>query len=166
MYPVSIGYSGAVQRINDLVKNGHHAESLVTTTFTVEKTLRRTLRQLVVSAGFRSTMADKIMKSLGGLDRIKQNWELYDPKHRTLVAIIGKADWDTFEKAAQMRNKLVHGVLVYKLADCQQQAADTLQALNRAIAALDAEYGFSGWDRVKVRKLSRLHEDPAVSWTR
>lgn len=43
MYPVSIGYAGAIQRINDLMSNGHHAEALVTTAFTVEKTLRRTL---------------------------------------------------------------------------------------------------------------------------
>lgn len=61
MYPVSIGYAGAIQRINELLRNGHDAEALVTTAFTIEKTLRRTLRQLVVSAGFRSTDADKIV---------------------------------------------------------------------------------------------------------
>jgi hypothetical protein len=47
MYPVTIGYAGAVQRINDLISNGHNAEALVTTAFTVEKTIRRTLRQLL-----------------------------------------------------------------------------------------------------------------------
>ena len=36
------------------MKNGHHPEALVSCAFTVEKTLRRTLREIVVSAGFAS----------------------------------------------------------------------------------------------------------------
>jgi len=164
MYPVTIGYAGAVQRITDLMNNGHHAEALVTTAFTVEKTLRRTLRQIVVSAGFRSTIAEKIVKDLRGLDAIKKAWELYDPAHRTLPAIVGDADWKTFQDTATMRNKLVHGERVYKLAECQQQATDALAALNRVKAALDREYSFSGWDKLKVRKTSRLHVDPVHKW--
>lgn len=165
MYPVSIGYAGAVQRINDLISNGHNAEALVTTAFTVEKTIRRTLRQLVVSAGFRSIDAEKIVKGLGGLERLKDTWELYDPKHRKLPALIG-ADWATFDATAKMRNKLVHGERVYNLADCRTQAIDTLAALNRLKAAFDAEYGYSGWDRLKVRRVGHLHKDPKVNWTK
>lgn len=164
MYPVSIGYAGAVQRITDLTNNGHHAEALVTTAFTVEKTLRRTLRHLAVSAGFRSTMAEKIVKDLRGLDAIKKAWEFYDPTHRNLPAIVGNAEWQAFQGAATMRNKLIHGERVYKLAECQTQAADALAALNRAKAVLDREYGYSGWERLKVRKKSRLHIDPVHQW--
>lgn len=166
MYPVTIGYAGAVKRLTDLTNNGHHAEALVTTAFTVEKTLRRTLRQIVVSAGFRSTMAEKIVKDLRGLDAIKKAWQLYDPEHRTLPAIVGNAEWTIFQEAARMRNKLVHGERVYKLADCQQQAADALAALNRVKATLDREYSYSGWDKLKVRKKSRLHVDPVHQWTK
>lgn len=166
MYPVSIGYTGATQRITGLIENGHHAEALVTTAFTVEKTLRRTLRQIVVSAGFRSTIADKIVKDLRGLDAIKKAWELYDPNHRTLHTIVGNADWKTFQDTATMRNKLIHGERVYKLAECQQQATDALAALNRVKAVLDQEYSYSGWDKLKVRKNSRLHVDPVHQWTK
>lgn len=160
MYPVNIGYAGAIQRINQLLLNGHDAEALVTTTFTVEKTFMRTLRQLVVSTGFRSTTADKIMKLHSGLQKIKDAWEIYDPQHRSLPTVIGNVDWETFQTAAKMRNKLVHGERVYKLADCRQQALNTLAALNRAKAALETEYNYSGWVRLKVRKTSRLHVDP------
>ena len=44
--------------------------------------------------------------------------------------------------------------------------ADSLGALNRIKGILDAEYGFSGWDRVAVLKVSRLHSTPAVTWTK
>lgn len=163
MYPVGIGYAGAVQRINDLINHGHNAEALVTTAFTVEKTIRRTLRQLVVSAGFRSVDAEKIVKGLGGLERLKDTWELYDPKHRKLPPLIG-ADWATFDATAKMRNKLVHGERVYNLAECKTQATNTLDALDRLKARFDAEYGYSGWDRLKVRRVGHLHKDPKVNW--
>jgi hypothetical protein len=166
MYPVTIGYAGATQRINDLISGGHHAEALVTTAFTVEKTLRRTLRQLVVSAGFISPYAEKIVRSLGGLAAIKDAWETYDPRHRKLTDLVAQADWATLVNTSQMRNKLVHGERVFKLADCQQQATDTLAALNRVKGMLDTEYGYSGWARLKVRKLTRLHQYPAVRWTK
>ena len=65
-----------------------------------------------------------------------------------------------------MRNKMVHGERVYALAECRQQAIDTLDALDRAKAALDAEYGYSGWDPHLARRTSHLHQDPKINWTR
>jgi hypothetical protein len=165
MYPVKIGYAGALQRIKDLVNNGHHAESLVTAMFTVEKTLRRTLRQLVVSAGFPSSIADTIVGQLRGLDAIKSAWQIYDPRHRKLTDLIAGGDWQAFTTAAGMRNKLVHGVRVYSLADCQQQTVATLAALDNMKTLFDNEYGYSGWTILKVRRSSRLHLDPKVTWT-
>lgn len=166
MYPVSIGYAGALSRINALSANGHHAEALVTTTFTVEKTLRRTLRQLVISAGFPSAMADKIVGNLRGLDAIKNAWELYDPRHRKLTDLLPQADWKTFTDAAQMRNNLVHGIRVYDLVDCDSQARATLGSLASVKTLLDSEYGYSGWSRAKSRLTSRLHVDPKVTWAK
>ena len=37
MYPVRLGYSVAVTRINNLLKNEHDAEALVTSVFTAKK---------------------------------------------------------------------------------------------------------------------------------
>lgn len=166
MYPVSIGFGGAVQRINALVTNGHDAESLVTAAFTVEKTLRRTLRQIILSAGFPSSISDKIVRSLGGLEKLRSSWEIYDPRHRKLAQLITKADWDIFTRAAQMRNELVHGVRVYDLVECRAQTAAVLAALHRLKALLDQEYGYSGWERARIRKKSTLHSSPLVTWTR
>jgi len=166
MYPVSLGYGVAKQRINALLANGHDAEALVTAAFTVEKTLRRTLRQIIVSAGFKSNVADKIVSGHGGLNRLKDAWQLYDPRHRQLSSIIAPADWDTFQTTATMRNKMVHGERVYALADCRQQATVALSALDRAKAALDAEYGYSGWAPHAARRTSHLHQDPKINWTR
>lgn len=162
MYPVKIGYSGAVQRIRDLLKNGHYAEGLVTTAFTAEKTLRRTLRQLVVSAGFKSIISDKIIKGYRGLHAIKDGWELYDPCHRKLTEIISNADWKTIAEIAEIRNKLVHGERVYQLSLCHQKALEALTALDRIKDKMEEEYGFSGWEPFKIRRMSRLHEDPKV----
>lgn len=165
MYPISIGYAGALARIGNLVANGHHAESLVTSMFTVEKTLRRTLRQLIVSAGFSSEIADKLVGNLRGLDAVKSAWEFYDPRHRKLTTLVSAADWKVFTDSAEMRNKLVHGVRVYDLNACQAQTVLVLGALNNVKMLLDAEYGYSGWEKAKARRLSRLHIDPKVKWT-
>lgn len=162
MYPVKLGYSTAVARINALTTNGHHAEALVTSAFTAEKTLRRTLRQLIVSAGFPSTIADKIIGGLRGLDAVKNAWELYDPKHRKLTDLLAKPDWKALKDAAEMRNKLVHGERVYSPTACQQSAVAVLAALANVKSALDAEYGYSGWTAAKARRTSRLHTDPKV----
>jgi hypothetical protein len=65
-------------------------EAFVLTVFTAEKVLRRTLLQAMVSAGFTTEVALSLMKRIQGIDAIKKNWELYDPKGRKLNDIIGK----------------------------------------------------------------------------
>lgn len=162
MYPVSLGYAVAIARIDALLQNGHDAEALVTSIFTVEKTLRRTLRQLVVSAGFPSTIADKIVGNLRGLEAVKNAWELYDPKHRKLTDLLSAVDWRVFKEAAEMRNKLVHGEKVYALTICKKTAQDVLTSLANAKNSLDSEYKYSGWTKALSRRTSRLHVDPKV----
>ena len=56
MYPVSLGVNEARSRIEGLLKNGHHAEALLTSVFTVEKTLKRTLKYIMIRRGFTSGM--------------------------------------------------------------------------------------------------------------
>lgn len=162
MYPVRLGYFTAVARINSLLQHGHDAEALVTSVFTAEKTLRRTLRQLVVSAGFISPVADKIIGNLRGLEAVKNAWELYDPRHRKLADLLAQADWKVFKDAAEMRNKLVHGERVYSLAACSQTATAVLASLATVKLALDNEYGYSGWATARSRRTSQLHRDPKV----
>lgn len=162
MYPVRLGYSAAVGRVKKLLRNGHDAEALVTAVFTVEKTLRRTLRQLIVSAGFASSMSDKVVGSLRGLDAVKENWVLYDPKNRRLTDLISSADWRTFKDCAGMRNKLIHGERVYGLAECKRCAENALAALDSVKNLLDGEYGYSGWTTASKRIKSKLHLDPRV----
>ncbi|GAB2627847.1 hypothetical protein GCM10027191_25980 [Novilysobacter erysipheiresistens] len=162
MYPIRLGYSTAKERIARLLENGHHAEALVTTVFTVEKTMRRTLRQLVVSAGFTSTIADRIIRNLRGLDAVKNNWDIYDPAHRKLTDLLPQTDWKLFKDSAEMRNKMVHGERVYDLVVCKQQAETTLNALDRTKDSFDREYGYSGWTTTSKRLKSRLHIDPKV----
>lgn len=93
MYPVSLGFAEAQRRINSLLRNGHAAEALVTSVFTVEKTLRRTLKQLIISAGFTSRQATRILKEYRGLKSLKDHWDLFDPANRKLLALTARP-WD------------------------------------------------------------------------
>lgn len=162
MYPIKLGYHNAIKRIRKLLRNGHSAEALVTSVFTVEKTFRRTLRQIVVSAGFATKYADKIIRRLGGMEAIKTAWELYEPDHSPLTEIITAEDWKTFKYSAEMRNKIVHGERVYELKACKLEAEKVLKALSRAKSKLEDRYSYSGWTPLSVRKKSRLHTDSKV----
>lgn len=162
MYSVRLGYDKALKRINKLIKNGHHSESLVTSVFTVEKTLRRTFRQLIVSSGFKSEIADKILKQSNGINRLIENWQIYDPKHRKFTDIVSNENIKTVKDAATMRNKLIHGEKVYSLDICKKETENVLKALQKIKDSLDNEYGYSGWETAKGRKVSKLHTDPKV----
>ena len=162
MYPVKLGYKTAINRINRLIKNGHHPEALVTSMFTVEKTLRRTLRQIVVSAGFASKQADKIVGNLRGLDALKNAWELYEPNNKKLTDIISQEDWKIFKDTATMRNKMVHGERVYELETCKREAEKVLKALDKLKTDFDELYGYSGWETFSKRIKPQLHSDPKV----
>ena len=160
MYPVRLGYKVAISRINELMKNGHYPEALVTSMFTVEKTLRRTLRQIVVSAGFASKQADKIVGNLKGLDALKNAWELYEPTNKKLTELIPPEDWKQFKDAATMRNKMIHGERVYELKTCKNEAVKVLSALDSLKTNFDNIYGYSGWETFSKRLKARLHSDP------
>jgi len=166
MYSVRLGYETAMKRIGELTKNGHHSESLVTSVFTAEKTIRRTLRQLIISAGFKSIIANKIIRRLNGLYQLIDAWELYDPEHRKLSDIVMQEDIRTIKETAQKRNKLIHGEQVFKLELCKDETIKVLEALDRIKTEFDNEYGYSGWTNISTRKISNLHNDPKVKKNR
>lgn len=163
MYPVRLGIDKAKSRIRRLIKNGHHAEALLTSVFTFEKTIHRTLKQLIVSSGFRNKDADKLLKQFQGLNKHKEVWGCFDPNGKLLPDIIGNNHWQHATKAASMRNKLVHGGRVYNLSDCQTMAENMLLLIDQTVASFKQEYGYDGWRTVSVRRKSTLHSDPKVN---
>ena len=166
MYPVRLGHDVALQRINRLLQNGHHAEALVTSVFTMEKVLRRTLKELVVSAGFTSKAANQLMKRFDGHARIKEVWFCFDPEAETLPEIVGNAHWQCIPGAVEMRNKLVHGARAYQLDECESKAKEVLAALKHIESTFQTRYGFSGWSNNSIRRVSKLHVDPRVTLPR
>lgn len=163
MYPVKLGFDEAVKHINLLILNGHYAEALLTSVFTCEKTCYRTLRQLVISSGFASVQADKLMRKFRGFEIIKDVWECFDPRHEGLSAFIPKVTLKKIHFAQEMRNKLVHGTRVYSLEKCQVMTTEMLGEIELVRKAFEIRYGYDGWSRVKARKRSKLHTDPRVA---
>jgi uncharacterized protein YutE (UPF0331/DUF86 family) len=162
MYPVRLGYGAAKKRINKLINNGHYAESLVTSVFTAEKTIRRTLKQLIISAGFKSDISKLIIRKIRGIHSLIEAWEIYEPQHRKLSEVVSKSDIQTIERAAEKRNKLVHGERVYGLDVCKNETKKVLEALDRIKTKFEQSYGYSGWTKISIRKKSKLHIDPKV----
>ena len=68
MYPVSQGYPEANKPLYALSENGHHAETLLTSVFVMEKTILSTLRFCLLNIGFSSTQSDKILNNKGFKD--------------------------------------------------------------------------------------------------
>ena len=163
MYPVRLGFDGAIKRMRKLIRNGHSAEALLASVFCVEKTLRRTLRQLVVSAGFTSKQAETLCSTVRGFDAIKKNWRVFDPHGRTLPSFVTSTQWQDIKTGVEMRNKLAHGERVYELAACKKQATAVLDAFSALRTAFQSTYGFDGWERIAVRRKSRLHANPKVN---
>ncbi len=162
MYSVRLGFDKAKKRICKLIKNGHHAEALLTSVFTFEKILHRTLKQLMVSSGLRSKDAKAILNKIQGFKNQKEIWPAFEPMNRTLPEVIGNSHWQHIGKAVNMRNKLVHGTQVYDLSECKETAEQILSLLDQTVCKFHEEYGYDGWSRVAVRKKAVLHTDPKV----
>lgn len=88
MYPVTLGYDEAKKRIESLLRDGYCSEGLVTAVFTIEKMFRRTLRQIIVSAGFTSKAANDLIRSANGLTALKERWSIYEPNQKTLLKLL------------------------------------------------------------------------------
>ena len=158
MYPVSLGYAQAEARIQQLLTNGHSAEALLTSVFTFEKTLRRSLKYCIVARGFTSTQSEEILGRRGFQDLAKL-WPCFAPSHQALPAFVGK-NWQHVQPAVKMRNSLVHGERVFKLAECHSAAKQVLVALNDFRNELQLSVGFDGWSRVQTRRKRKLAWNP------
>lgn len=163
MYPVRLGFNTAKQRIKKLQQNGHYAEALLTSVFTFEKIIHRTLKQLVVSAGFRSKDAEKLLKQVQGFKKQKEIWECFDPENRKLPEIIGNVHWQHINKAVEMRNSLVHGKRAYSLEECRSITENIIALLDQTVSSFSSAYDYDGWEDISKRYKSKLHSDPKVN---
>lgn len=157
MYPVTLGFEEAERRIAALRQHGHHAEAQITSVFTLEKTLRRSLRCCAVRRGFTSRQAKVLFDRLG-FDRLRELWPVFAPGGQSLAEYIGAARWQHVPAAVAMRNKLVHGERVYRLPECREKTEQVLAALRVFRRRLVEDVGFDGWSRLPVRI------KPALSW--
>ena len=155
MYPVRLGFDVATARIELLLRHGHTAEALLTTVFTAEKTIRRSLKGLIVLRGLKNKHADIIL-GRRGFDELKKLWPVFDPLGRGLPEIAGQEDWAAIKKAVTMRNKLVHGERTYGLDECRLRATEALAGVKGLRAGLKASTGYAGWKSLPVRRKSRL----------
>lgn len=162
MYPLRMPYRKVRSRLKALVKDGYCSEALVTSVFTAERLLRRTLVQLVVSAGFTSSDAFRIVQKMSGLVAVKESWSLYDPKGRTLVQVIGNPTWHVLRAAAKMRNDMVHGLRTYSYASCKRKARELIEVIDMLKDQLETTHEFDGWGMHRKRRVSVLHTDPKV----
>lgn len=163
MYPLRTPYQKIRSRLKNLISDGYPAEALVTSIFTAERLLRRTLIQMIISAGFTTENAFKIAGRLNGIQAIKDSWPLYDPRGRALVDILGNSNWQVIYDAAKMRNDMVHGSVTHGHAKCKRTALRVIETLDRIKERLFNVYGYHGWGGLKKRTVSALHTNPKIS---
>jgi hypothetical protein len=143
MYPVRIGFDQALERIAGLLRNEHYAEALVTSMFTLEKLIKRSLRRAIVARGFTKDQADKII-GRDGFDGLKEKWPVFERQHRTLPNILD-GNWPPIPEAKEMRNALVHGTKVFDLQQCHTKANEVVAALKALHAFVTQDYGSDPW---------------------
>jgi len=163
MYPLRLPFQKVRSRLKRLLADGYAAEALVTSVFTAERLLRRTLIQLVISAGFTHDKAFQVVRRFNGIAAVKDAWPLYDPHDRGLVEVIGNTNWKILQGAAQMRNEMVHGLVTYSQTKCKSRAAEVISVIDAMKEMLAKTYGYHGWGGLKKRGVSALHTDPKVT---
>jgi len=157
MYPVTLGFNEAVKRIETLLKNGHSAEALVTSVFTFEKTMRRSLKLAILGRGFSLKQSDRLIERKG-FKELRECWDIFEKDHRPIHDLVGNDKWQFLPRAVEMRNRLVHGVEVFKLAECELFTGHVLKALQQLHTRIAEEYGRDPWSRMSGRR------SPALQW--
>ena len=155
MYPTRIAFAEVLDRISVLRANGHSAEGLVTSVFTLEKLMRRSMRVAIVSRGFTSDQANRLLERRG-FDDLKKMWDIFDRGHESLVTIIGERDWQHIPPAVKARNEFVHGLRVYNLAECEAMAGHVVTGLQKLHAKVTERYGRDPWEKIKTRRKPQL----------
>jgi class 3 adenylate cyclase len=90
MHPVKLRFPQVLARIRKLLQNKHNAEALVTSMFTFEKLMKRSLRRAIVARGFTLAHADILLDGKGFED-LRSMWEVFEKDHKRLPAILGAA---------------------------------------------------------------------------
>jgi len=157
MYPIRLGFDEADARVKKLKKNGHHAEALITSVFTFEKTLRRSLRFCAISRGFTSQHCDQLFGNMG-FQKMKEVWPCFERDHKKLHDFIG-ASWQHVQTAVTMRNKLAHGERVYNLSECRSYSDHVMAAVRDFRNATIREYNFDSWTKMPSKK------KPSLNWS-
>jgi hypothetical protein len=155
MYPVKLGFKEALKRINALRKNKHYAEALVTSVFTMEKLMRRSLRLAILARGFTSNQARRLIDRKG-FRELKDMWDVFDRRHQTLNVMVGNTEWQHIPKAVEMRNKLVHGQRVFNRRNCDAYTKHVLVMLRKLHREVRSDYGYDPWTVMPSRKKPRL----------
>lgn len=150
MYPVRLGFEQAEARIRQLIDEGYHAEALVTSVFTFEKTVRRIVRTFLIARGFRSREAD-VLLARAGFQQLTTLLPCFEKEHRTLPQLVGVA-WPAVQAAVKMRNKLVHGVKVFDAEECNVAAKAVLDATSDLRKSVKDSIGVDVWKRLPSRK--------------
>ena len=162
MYPLSLWFEEACARIEQLSQHGHTTEALVVTMGIIEKILRRTLKQLMISAGFTNKIVGEMMNEVRWITHIKKQWRFFDPENVSLQHILSNTDWTTLKNLASKRNEIIHGIRIYNLDTSLSYLQDALGLLDTVHITLQDRYGYSGWWRPNIRTKSTLHSDPLV----
>lgn len=150
MYSVRLGCDEALSRIKKLQKNDHHAEALITSVFTLEKIIKRSLLYFVIARDFTSKHADLLLDEKG-FDQLKTLWPCFEYHHRTLAESVGNNEWQHVPTAVTMRNKLAHGERVYDLAECREYTNRVMAALKALRVNLKNELGIDAWSPLRRR---------------
>ena len=162
MYRTQLTYRQVRARLEKLITDGYPCEALVTSVFTAERMLRRTLVRLAVSAGFTSEQALRLVAGLGEIEAVEEVWSLLDPNERALVDVIGTANWRIVREAVKTRSDMANGLFPISLRQCTRRAHDLIGALDHTGAQLRNVYGYDGWGVHRKRHVSALHTDPKV----
>lgn len=155
MYPISLGLDAAILRIKKLNENGHHAEALLTSVFTYEKTLKRSVRIAIFARGFSSRQADLLMKK-GGLQSLIELWPIFDIEHMPFEQVIGQASYQLLKRASKMRNNLVHGSSVFKLDACKDLSLILLDQIRILQGLVLSRYGRDPWSKIQGKRTASL----------
>ena len=155
MYPVKQSFVEVDNQLNALINNGHHSEALLASVFTMEKTIRQTLRFCALNRGFTSKQCDQIFRNMGFNDMTRV-WPVFERDYRTLPEFVGNNVWQFVPEAVTMRNKMVHGSRVYSLSDCLDKARRVKNAIEVLRNTAMQDLGCDPWNRLPGKKKTSL----------
>jgi hypothetical protein len=148
MWVQTLGLDEAMKRIKALLENGHSAEAMVTSIFTLEKLIKRATRRVIRQSG-KSVEESKRLVDKPGFDELCKLWAKYDPDGEGPEALISAADWKKALETKQMRNDPVHGRKVFGLKNCKDRSRHILKVLKKLRDEYTDLYGSDPWKRLK-----------------